>query len=347
MLLNEELFENKILTEKFSDTMPKWLQSRLLYTKPGVNSEKKDDYQKRGFDIDSQSKPRYAARGSRRSIFDLFRVHNIDLDNANFIEGDVPTSSKDPRLKEPNIPIFLLKGTEPYTGEPISQVYAKGINDDELYRLGEDDKKLQYVSLKTLLQNCEAFCYLDSSDSSNFTSKDRKAERRARNAEEENSPFKRFTPEEQTRWRGSDIRYDKSGYLIDPSKLKNRLSEYKATNSAKVIEKLYRRISNIKNDFAQIYLNSDINDLKSDVDFKDIFGDTYNGLNRRLLNIVEEYNDFVNGINRILDDPNRSEEKKKEEVINYFKYYYSGIDTDIKNLEKRAERVLSVDLDWD
>ena len=347
MILEEKLFNNKLLTEKFSDSMPKWLQNRLLYTKTRRDPIQRDKYRNMGFDMDSETSPSYASRGSHESIYNLFLNHGIDLDSAEFVSGDIPTSSRDPRLKEPNIPIFLLQGTDS-RGRERSQVYAKGINDDELFEFNEDpytDKKLGYVSMKQLLDKCTAFCYLNREDSNNYKTREKKRERTAFKdyVIRKNPTYLRYPKEKQSRYNN----YDKSGYILDPSILKDRLAEYKAGNASKVIDKLYRRISNIKDDFAQIYLNTDINSINNDQDFRDIFNDSYRGLNSQLMDIVRAYNNFVSRTNDILNDDSLDEKTKKDDIIRYFQYNYNDIDSAINKLEKRAERVLSVDLDWD
>ena len=344
MILNEKLFNNKILTEKFSDSMPKWLQSRMVFTKPNISANKKDDYKKKGYDIDFQGKPYYAPRGDKRSIFTLFNKSGIDINNANFIEGDIPTSPRDPRLKEPNIPIFLLEGENYWNGNIETLVYAKGINDEELINFSDVfDKKLRYVPMKTLLSHCKAFCYLDTTDSSNYLDANKVQGRIDNKKFELNDPFRRFTPEEQQKmWRNN---FDKSGHLINPDILKNRLSEYKAGNYQKILDRLYKKISNIKTDFAQIYVNADLQDFSTDTDIRDIFEGSY-GLNSKLISLIEDYNDLVKEVQRIVNDSSLDEENKKRSIIYTFKYDGARLESNIKSLELRAERVLSVDLDW-
>ena len=65
------------------------------------------------------------------------------------------------------------------------------------------------------------------------------------------------------------------------------------------------------------------------------------------MDIVRAYNNFVSRTNDILNDDSLDEKTKKDDIIRYFQYNYNDIDSAINKLEKRAERVLSVDLDWD
>ena len=342
MILNEKMFKTNVLNEKMSDSMPKWLQSRLLYTKRDrtPNRNQKEKYKKMGFDMDSQSSPTYASRGDWTPLFDLFLTKGIDIDNAEFIDdGDIPTSSRDPRLKEPYIPIFFLQGQDPY-GKNFSQVYAKGLNDDEIAEFDSEYRKLKFISMKTLLQYTKGFCYLDSSNANNFNVGKKQGVRQEYKRDEKNSGRKRYKPEEQSRWE----KYDKSGYLIDPEKMANKLSEYYKKNSSVLLEKMYKKLSNLKNDFAQVYLDTDLNNLDSE-EYNLVFGDAYSGLNKKLINAVASYNRFAKDINDALNI--QDEEDRNYQLDRIFDYRYRELNNYVNSLEKSAERVMSVALDWD
>lgn len=368
MILNEKLFENKTLNEKFSDSMPKWLQDRLLFFKY-VNERRrssakgdafKQKYTDRGFNLDDQHDPTqeiykrgsygrgrwqsgYGARGPKTNFYDVLRAQGLDLDSAEFIEGPVPTSNRDPRLKEPNIPIYLLK--DPDSNK--TQVYMPGVNDNEKFAFNDEDKTFKYIRPKELLDYCVGFCYIDGSDKSNFTTRDKRGGRADYKAFDKTDPFKRWTPEEQKeynayRWRDK-ADFDKAGHLIDPTILKDRLYKYKAQHPDRVLDKLYRRISNIKNDFSQIYASADIND-KDNQEFLDVFS---NGLNERLMRIISSYNYTVQLIKDILDSSEYDQEQKERLINNRLVRDVQSIEANISDLEKDAENVLSVDLDWD
>ena len=342
MILNEKMFKTNVLNEKMSDSMPKWLQSRLLYTKRDTtpNRNQKDKYKKMGFDMDSQSRPSYASRGDWSSIFDLFLQQGIDLDNAEFIDtGDIPTSSRDPRLKEPNIPIFFLQGQDSY-GRNFSQVYAKGINDDELAEFDSEYRKLKFISMKALLQHTKGFCYLDGSNPDNFNVGIKRGERLQYKDDERKSGRKRYKPEEQSRY----SRYDKSGYLIDPDKMVKKLSGYYKKNSSKLLEKIYKKLVNLKNDFAQVYLDTDIDNLNSD-DYDLIFGDRYSSLNKRLAAAVGSYNYFAGKVKTALAE--QDEDMRNALLDRIFDYDFKELNRIVNDLERDAERVMSVALDWD
>lgn len=348
MILDEKLFENKTLTERFSSSMPQWLKDRLVYVKYATRGDTFDPAKRDKMRQDTkQSHVTYGARNPDTPLFKEFLNNGIDLNTVNIIDdGDIPESSRDPRLKEPYIPIFLLQ--DDTDGE--TQVYAKGINDNEECTIYGDfyGKLFKYVSVKQLLGATKAFCYIDTSDTDNYGVKERRVERADYKVNDLENPFNRYSPEEQQRIQryNRNKQFDKSGHLIDPDKLVNRLKDYKAKNPAKTLDKLYRRLSNIKNDFAQLYLNTDINDYENNQDYKDVFYN-YDNLNDRLKNIIGDYNNFVRNVNSTLNNTEYSEDEKIKRIQYTFDMYFSRINNNINDLEKRAERVLSVDLDWD
>lgn len=377
MILNEKLFNNRILTEKFSDSMPKWLQSRLLFFKAyddeyGYSAiNKRNNYGDRGFDMANQFNPNlnyrinyrdqsgYGNRGDKESLFSQLKKKGLDLDSATFIEGPVPTSSRDPRLKEPNIPIYLLQGTNPYRGKSSwehsdggktqTQVYIPGINDNERFIFSSDAKLLKNATPKELLQYCIAFCYIDGSDKNNFTTNDKRVERQDYHAWERTPGSRRYPEKERKKrrwdysWTGYGKEFDKSGYIIDPDILQDRLYKNKAKFPDKYLDKIYRRLVNIKNDFSQIYADMDVSDSENQ-DFLDVFSGS---LNSDLIYLIKEYNKAVKRIDNILNDDSKTPEAKERLINNVFTGDIASIESEILKLEKRAENVLSVDLDWD
>lgn len=348
MKLNEKLFENKLLTEKFSDSMPKWLKDRMLFTKPTMGrspniADQRARYQSKGHDMDSQTRPKFGPRAKTRdSIYSAFTKLGINLDSANFHEdGDIPTSSRDPRLKEPNIPIFLLQG-EDIWGDPYNQVYAKGVNDDELFA-GDTDKYLKFVPMKTLLANTRAFCYLDTSDAENFGANAKRDDRRE--MQKELKDQKRYSQEEQNSMWGS--KFDKSGYLIDPDRMVKKLDKYYSENYGKLVDKFYNKITNIKRDFAQVLMDTDVKDKNAvSADMRPIFSNySSDRLMYRLFDVIDSYNYFITSLDAALQEPD--EQARKDAVKSTIQSYNKRLTRAIEDLEQRAEKYLSVDLDWD
>lgn len=208
----EELNNNQQLNEYYSKTMPTWLR--------GILDSKNSDLKNQLIGNRNIEHRRYGGNvkanqiiknneGKNIAKFYTSAGKDIDLANANFISGDVPTSKKDPRLNPPNIPFFYVKYMRPAdswegtkTGgdqyKVYKQVYAIGLNDDEPFRInrsnnlwsdrGTGNKRFKYVPLKTLLPYVVDFCYIDTSDPANLV-KDKRAERKT--LRDKNSQFDR------------------------------------------------------------------------------------------------------------------------------------------------------------
>lgn len=354
MILNEKLFNEEVLNEKFSDSMPQWLKDRLIYTSRNytrTDDRAHNEYTKRSYknlDVTNQRNDRYGDRSPATPLFDEFLRKGYNLDSVNVVEGDVPEKASDPRLKEPNIPIFLLKDSSGRT-----QVYAKGINDNELAYFDDRDRAFKYLPMKDLLANCVGFAYIDSLDTSNQNVGEKRNNRAAFrnwNSNIEN-PVRRYTGNEvdsdgevRVGWNYYNI--DKSGYIINPNKLKKRLAKLKAKNPQKLLDKLYKEISDIKKDFTQFYSEIDIADMSSS-DYDRIFGS--GGFNKDLTYVIQKYNRLVQEVENVLSS-NNSDAWKESELENLFTYKYGCYQETVRllsNLEKGAAEYLYVDLDWD
>ena len=151
-------------------------------------------------------------------LFNSLRAAGVNLSRMQVIETEKPQKASDNRLKEPNIPIFLLFDGR-YSNsrtEGVCQAYAKGINDDELCNFSKekDGKRLGTLSMKFLLEKCIAFAYFDSSDTSNFMD-DVEIDKRIKRDEETpvNSPNERLPKGILNRIEdGSTMRYKDTNY---------------------------------------------------------------------------------------------------------------------------------------
>lgn len=356
MILNEKLFNEEILTEKFSDSMPQWLKDRLIYTSrnyrradgKNINNLNKRSY--KNLDKTNQVTDTYGDRSDKTRLFNEFLKKGYDLDSVNVIEGPIPEKRSDPRLKEPNIPIFLLQDDDGKT-----QVYAKGINEEELGYFDNKYRAFKYTPMKDLLAHCIGFAYIDSSDTSNQNVGEKRADRTAfrnwNNSDSTKSNIRRFRSDELNAAGSVEVGYkyygvDKSGYIINPDKFKDRLSKLKAKNPQKLLDKLYKKISDIKRDFTQFYSEIDIADMNSS-DYDKIFG--FNGLNRDLTQVIQKYNRCVQEVENILNSNNSDtwKESELEHLLAYQYGYYQETVRLLSKLEKEAAEYLYVDLDWD
>lgn len=229
---------------------------------------------------------KYVGRMSNsRGLLNSFRAKGFDVSNMTVIETDIPEKGSDPRLKEPNIPIFLLYDNlgEWDNNKGICQVYARGINDDELCNFSSDkiDKRLEKLSTKYLLDKCIAFAYIDSTDENNYMSDENIDRRIERDLETpDNSPYERLPKDFMNIHRddiehGYSVRYkdskyrsskstnssipgiDKSGYVkqVSPAGDYNWYSKFRDTEKQKKYDKLKeKKITNVE-DLEDIYKN--------------------------------------------------------------------------------------------
>lgn len=211
---NENMNEQK-LDEKFSSSMPDWLKAEL--SKKQRNGGKLENSSLLLRAIVGEHEPRFSggryhadprtAQQKSERIWKNRPEKVLDLANANFISGPVPTSSKDERLKDPYIPFFhVVYERKAYKGNALNipvkhfeQVYAKGLNDSEVFNInppelysytnrGSGNKQFKYLSLKTILPYVVDFCHIDSSDPNNYVEEKRaeRAERREADLKDKN-----------------------------------------------------------------------------------------------------------------------------------------------------------------
>lgn len=354
------LNESTELNERFSDNMPDWLKKRMLTTKysnKGSNGRRdmklhKGDRESKNPEKDPHARPTYvSSKGDERmkdqSLFGKMLEKGIDLDNVNVIEGDIPTKSSDPRLKEPNIPIFLMKN---------GQVYAKGLNDKEEYRDG-GYKAFRYIAMKTLLADCEKFAYIDGADDSNFNVEAKKKSRGLMKQELEKDPYYN----RDTKNAGSSryfptkgwLQIDKSGFPIFPTvdKYKNELAKIKCDRIHDILKEKEDYINYVKEEMANILMNADVKtDLtNSDSDFGRAFsdgrrfGDAFNYLQNAAKALVEvEYR-----LDQIFTE-GYSEEEQRAQIVRLINdsYEYSNLMNYVNKLEKLAPTLFNSIIDW-
>lgn len=354
------LNESTELNERFSDDMPDWLKKRMLTTKysnKGSNGRRdmklhKGDRETKNPEKDLSARPTYvSSKGDERmkdqSLFGKMLEKGIDLDNVNVIEGDIPTKSSDPRLKEPNIPIFLMKN---------GQVYAKGLNDKEEYRDG-GYKAFRYIAMKTLLADCEKFAYIDGADDSNFNVEAKKKSRGLMKQELEKDPYynrdknnaggSRYFP--MKGW----LQIDKSGFPVFPTvdKYKNELAKIKCDRIHDILKEKEDYINYVKEEMANILMNADVKtDLtNSNSDFGRAFsdgrrfGDAFNYLQAAAKALVEvEYR-----LDQIFTD-GFSEEEQRAQIVRLINdsYEYSNLMDYVAKLEKLAPTLFNSIIDW-
>lgn len=203
--------------------------------------------------------PRGASYDEKREAgYDIFRrfkdVFRIDLQTADFIESEPPKSTKHPAMNGKNIPIWYLPDTK--------QIYAKGINDNEILRVPSEyyGKALKYVPLKELATLCKGnFCYIESNSIDTTTLPQKQTDRLMRNNWEHDNPLlMRGEPgtSETVHVSAPEDPYltvnatrDKSGYLVVPSAKK--YAKIIAKNSA--VKKYGKQLSDIEDTLRKYY----------------------------------------------------------------------------------------------
>lgn len=247
---------NESLVEAFSDKMPKWLKSKLLYDLHRYDDDDLDKYAAQGYNTKNQS--------SRTNLANKLKSRGIEISKAKFEEKD-PASilkRKDPILSNENyLPAFHLVGHNSWRNSDIDFIYIKGVNDDESWPFDDNnyDKYLKYIPLKHLLDHCVDFCYIDITDSENLLG-DKVTTRHELKRELKTSPNRRYTPAEQAEMNNYRNRYtfDKSGYLIKPDKFEKKLQELGKKNYQKKLDDLYNKLTSIKSEIARIYDEADV-----------------------------------------------------------------------------------------
>lgn len=349
--------ETTELTEKLSDSMPDWLKKRLLVTKysSGGNSiyrnlgMHKSNAENKNPEDDFLKRPTYArGRGDintqDQSLFGRMLTKGINLDDVTVEEGAVPTKRTDPRLKEPNIPIFLMKN---------GQVYAKGLNDQEEYR-DDGSKPFKYVPMKTLLADCEKFAYIDGNDDNNFSVENKRVSRNLMSKSLQDLPnYERVPNVDRSRkqyvpnkgW----VNLDKSGYIVIPTieKYKQKLSELKCGKIHDILREKEDYLNYVKEELANIMMNTDIkSDLNSsNSDFNTAFGKVFDSFKRAvndLINIEEK-------VKNVLDPANNySEEEQREQIIWLINHDwdYDHLMQHTKQIEQVAPKLFNSIIDW-
>lgn len=112
-------------------------------------------------------------------IINSLRAKGFDVANLNITEAPVPEKPSDKHLKDPYIPIFLLR-TKDKTSTYVTdsngdhvvkdiykyQLYIKGVNDNDLNNVISDKtgKAFKSIPMKSLLEHTIKFAYIDTSD---------------------------------------------------------------------------------------------------------------------------------------------------------------------------------------
>ena len=353
------LNESHVLNEKLSDDMPDWFAKRLLTTKysssgrphqrdlggtahfPGGSTNEYMKYKGDKKNPKAGKEPNYKqSEYGDQSLFTGLMNKGISLDTVKIIEGPIPISDSDKRLKMPNIPILLLDD---------GVVYVPGLNDDE--KLGSR-KTLGAYDINTLLGKCKKFAYIDGNDPDNFK---RFEKQNNRNAARVDSVYRADGPEKDrdgnslggrkvTYWN----KYDKSGYIIIPTvdKYKKKLDEIKASKIYDIMKEYEDYLNDAQQEIAN-YISS-----LSMKEYKDQY-DTIDDLQTVLSYAIDKYIRVEKHINEIVNDNTLSQDQKRDNFIDLLNggwpYRHEGIkdiEYHVDRLKEKSKDVFNATIDW-
>ena len=183
--------------------------------------------------------PSYSYRGTptrtqdaQNSLYYNFRSLGIPLDKVEVQEGPIPVKASDSRLKEPNIPIFLFDN---------GQVYAKGVNDNEIYWDDEKERPFKHIPMKYLLSWAVSFAYIDGSNPANFNAHDTRAKRRS----PKGTDWRRYERDKSKQVSDEGkitTGFDKSGYPVPLDKWEKANKTYISQYQEKILEKYREKL---------------------------------------------------------------------------------------------------------
>lgn len=263
--------ESFSLQEAYSPSMPPWLKKWLDSTDDDVDNQ---HYENRP--------EKFKQRITSKRTDEKMPQGTLNLSSAIFVSIPVPQSNRDPVLKDPYLPIFHIKKNDQ------DFVYIPGVNDDSEISEGESRwqrTKMYKLSMIKILAMTVDFCYVDTSNTKNFTRLIRTEREVAKKGYEIRVPYNKL----------KDMRdyeskyYDKSGNKLNPSDLLNRLRKQKIKNVDIQIKNIYDRISFIRSYLHKVLVKLDIDNPKyQEKEIKE----TYD----RLFDVIHNYRQFVSQI---------------------------------------------------
>ena len=304
--------KESILTEAFSPSMPDWLKKRLqlelTISDYGTDSRTRRKHPKRDYKADrvkltgNNSMWKISPAGGRTysgyNLWDEMMNANININDGKFIEGDVPTNARDPRLKSPNVAFLLL-------GDPSdmnnSEVYSPQLNMNRDSTVLPQGGPLKYQSMKQLLPHTAAFCYIDMSDPNNMLDTKKKISDRTDLEQSFDQRFVRgnskFNPLTKLWDLGDDPRYqpsysnddpswaklDKSGFSKIPNgrRYAQELKKHGDKKLARKIEAFYNDLQTLFSQLPTVFSNLELKDYDWDIrnNFQNGLGALYSAKN--------------------------------------------------------------------
>ena len=335
------------LTEAFNDSFPDWLKKRLVQVRQFHGQPKSSGSNDADpMNVPRENRPTYASPrgfyGNDRELglFDSL-LKGTDIQKLEVHEGELPTKRTDPRLKEPNIPVW---------GFPNGQVYIPGFNDNEEFTRSDGKRAaFKYIPAKFLLSDASHFAYIDGSTLPESTYLDIQNQRRLTASELKDLNYGRMNkdPEQFVQnvpsgWglpKNIQASRDKSGYVVNPRKFYDKLAEAKAEKYGEELQKYHDMLVEYRDD------------ITSAMGYYDPFEqkDEYRQLSdllRTLMNAIDYYNSMAEDIEDLANkmnpkDPNDYYKKmivRRVQDLQNNRY--------IKELEKGGNDIFLGSADW-
>lgn len=335
------LYEKYKLKEAWSPSTPDWLKPRLNRLAKSFG-----DFNYKGKpkgDIYDYKIPRDSDRRSYKDLYSILRSKDFDFETIEFIEGEIPSSKSDERLKLPNVGVWHF---------PNGQVYIQDVNVLEKY----DDYKSDYygknfgaMPFKMLKTEADAFCYFNVNQPEKKDYKALKDSRDewkdwlgkrgntyARKADKVQKGLYRFDPE-----------YDKSGFIPVPSseKYADELRRMHAKNYANELENFESRL---KKAFVTVQ-----QDILSELSWDD---NNYS-IRRNMNDVLERYNNALSCYKKMLEkiEIYKSQYGEDSDEFIYhltstsydeYGWYKDSLKSNLKDLEENLRKYKKVYLDF-
>lgn len=342
---------HKILNEKFSDSMPKWLQNYFLQNSTHRNRfggksngpSKYADDEYAGF---RRAHARDLGRDSSGVALDVFDQLQLDRDRVNVIQQPVPDSIKDPIFSDSTkLPIVHLKSQYDET------LWIPGRTaKNEKFTL--DDGKvisLQYMNNKQYKQVAKDFCYIDLNDSSNFTQsiKADRAENKQGSVERDRRKGK--FAEDPNNW--NSRQYDKSGYRKIPASRRyaDKLREYKATRLASKLDDARDKLVEVQD---MLNKSIELQLERNTASNRSLSGDLRGAIQQATNDFQNARDYYVGALSNVdnLDNLDKNSWNYKDrrdgilsDIFNWLKYSDSSVQEAKNQLQKFLPKVI----DWD
>lgn len=281
----QDINEATVLNEVFSPSTPDWFKKWSDLLSPNYSR------------VDEILKGKKRGRG-------FFDGTWIDLQKAEFVTGPVPQSPRDPRLREPNIPIYFLEYTDRNDGNIETMVHIPGITDEIRVRIeGRDGiEDLGDINKTDLLTYTKAFAHLDKNRAENFITSDAKWKKRQTQPGEFEKRYSQKEIDREGSWGRKS--FDKSGYKLDPGILLDKLKKYSRDNYARVLKSYYGRLDSARKDIQKQMMTISIKNERPD---ERMILDVHSNLFRA----INSYRTFKNNLESILETSNKLERDYK------------------------------------